>query len=62
MLNPSNIENLNLFIPIILDAWGNINHYKILVPNNISKDGIPIEYKILNKNVLSSIDDIKSIR
>lgn len=56
----SNIEDLNPFIPIILIAWINNNHYELLFPNCLSKEEIPIEYNLLNTTIKSTLDHIKS--
>ena len=39
---------MNPFIPIILIAWINENHYELMLPNNLQIEDIPLEYNILN--------------
>ena len=55
----SNIANYNQFIPIILIAWINNNHYELLLPNGLNEEEIPIEYNLLNANIKSSLDENK---
>ena len=56
----SNIANFNPFIPIILIAWINNNHYELLLPNGLNEEEIPIEYNLLIANLKSSLDENKS--
>jgi hypothetical protein len=52
-------ENISLiipFIPIIVIALINNNHYEFLLPDNLLNDGMPIKYNILN-NIAKSLNN-----
>ena len=41
----SNQDQYNPFLPTILIAWINNNHYELLLPKTINYENLPIEYK-----------------